>query len=88
MREGLKKTGDNPVAFGGFADVWEGTYGGKKVCVKALRIYNVAASTNTPNNAVSVCHFRHIVRLTITDVVVSLSTERQLFGSDLDTQIS
>ncbi|KAF9789636.1 kinase-like domain-containing protein [Thelephora terrestris] len=29
---------DDPVAFGGFSDVWEGTYDGKKVCIKRLRI--------------------------------------------------
>jgi len=32
--------GDRPVAFGGSADVWEGIYGGRKVCVKALRFYS------------------------------------------------
>lgn len=61
MREGLKKTGDNPVAFGGFADVWEGTYGGEKVCVKALRIYNVGTSTNSPNNAVASFHGEAVI---------------------------
>ena len=34
----LTRVGDEPVAFGGFADVWEGTHGGKKVCIKALRV--------------------------------------------------
>ncbi|KAF9779311.1 CNH domain-containing protein [Thelephora terrestris] len=29
---------DDPVASGGFSDVWEGTYDGKKVCIKRLRI--------------------------------------------------
>ena len=34
----LARVGDHPIAFGGFADVWEGTHGGGKVCVKVLRI--------------------------------------------------
>lgn len=34
----LTRLGDHPIAFGGFADVWEGTMGGRKVCVKALRV--------------------------------------------------
>lgn len=36
---GLARVGDKPVAFGGFADVWEGIHNGRKVCVKALRFY-------------------------------------------------
>ncbi|KAF9789434.1 kinase-like domain-containing protein [Thelephora terrestris] len=46
VREGLRKTSDNPVAFGGFADVWEGKYEGRKVCVKALRVHNPNTSTD------------------------------------------
>ena len=34
----LARVGDEPAAFGGFADVWEGTHGGKKVCIKVLRV--------------------------------------------------
>ena len=34
----LVKIGSHPIAFGGFADVWEGTLGGRKVCVKVLRV--------------------------------------------------
>jgi len=34
----LARVGDEPVAFGGFADVWEGTHCGKKVCIKVLRV--------------------------------------------------
>ena len=34
----LARVGDEPVAFGGFADVWEGTHCGRKVCIKALRV--------------------------------------------------
>jgi serine/threonine protein kinase len=34
----LTRLGDHPTAFGGFADVWGGTLGGRKVCVKVLRI--------------------------------------------------
>jgi len=32
------------VAYGGFADVWEGALGDEKVCVKVLRMYNVNKS--------------------------------------------
>jgi len=34
----LARVGDDPVAFGGFADVWEGTHRDTKVCIKALRV--------------------------------------------------
>ena len=34
----LARTGDEPAAYGGFADVWEGTHCDTKVCIKALRI--------------------------------------------------
>ena len=34
----LARTGNDPVAFGGFSDVWEGTYNGSKVCIKHLRV--------------------------------------------------
>lgn len=34
----LKKLGDQPVACGGFADVWEGSLGGSRVCIKVLRV--------------------------------------------------
>ena len=34
----IARVGDRPVALGGFADVWEGTHSGKKVCVKWLRV--------------------------------------------------
>jgi len=34
----LARVGETPVAFGGFADVWEGNHGGRKVCIKVLRI--------------------------------------------------
>ena len=34
----LARVGDEPVAFGGFADVWEGAHRGGKVCIKALRV--------------------------------------------------
>ena len=34
----LTKIGDEPAAYGGFADVWEGTHCDTKVCIKALRV--------------------------------------------------
>ncbi|KAF9779315.1 CNH domain-containing protein [Thelephora terrestris] len=34
----VSRVGVEPVASGGFADVWEGTYGGNRVCIKCLRI--------------------------------------------------
>ena len=34
----LARVGDQPVALGGFADVWAGTHRRRKVCIKALRI--------------------------------------------------
>ena len=34
----LSRIGDKPAAYGGFADVWEGTHCNTKVCIKALRV--------------------------------------------------
>ena len=34
----LARVGDGPVAFGGYADVWEGTHCDRKVCIKVLRV--------------------------------------------------
>jgi len=66
ISDGLRKSGDSPVAFGGFADVWEGTFAGEKVCVKVLRVYN--ANTNNQKGPLAVCGIREfIVCLTNTD---------------------
>jgi len=46
----LARTGDNPIAFGGFTDVWQGSHGGRRVCVKALRI-----SLSDDQSLVKVC---------------------------------
>ena len=34
----LAKVDDHPIADGSFADVWEGTHRGRKVCIKRLRV--------------------------------------------------
>ena len=34
----LARIGEEPAAFGGFADVWEGTHCNTRVCIKALRV--------------------------------------------------
>jgi len=34
----LTRVGDHPIASGGFADVWEGIHGDRKVCIKFLRL--------------------------------------------------
>jgi hypothetical protein len=39
LTDGLKKSGEFAKAGGGFAEVWEGTYRGRKVAIKALRTY-------------------------------------------------
>jgi hypothetical protein len=38
LSNGLKRNGSSPSAFGGSADVWEGTYGDQKVAIKSFRI--------------------------------------------------
>ncbi|KIY67217.1 kinase-like protein [Cylindrobasidium torrendii FP15055 ss-10] len=40
----LRKHGDNPVARGGFADIWKGKYSGEIVAVKALRFYTASST--------------------------------------------
>ena len=34
----LTRVGNDPIGTGGFADVWEGTHNGIKVCIKCLRV--------------------------------------------------
>ncbi|KAF9785472.1 kinase-like domain-containing protein [Thelephora terrestris] len=34
----LTRVGDDPVVFGGFSDLWEGTHSGIKVCIRHLRV--------------------------------------------------
>jgi len=38
LSDDLSRNGSYPSAFGGSADVWEGTYGDQKVAIKSLRI--------------------------------------------------
>jgi hypothetical protein len=40
LTDGLKKSGEIPKAGGGFAEVWQGTYKGHTVAIKALRMYD------------------------------------------------
>ena len=51
----ITRVGDRPIALGGFADVWEGTHGDKKVCVKWLR---VALNDDETFNKVRIRHLR------------------------------
>ena len=37
--EDVKLVGEGPIAAGGFADIWEATYGGRKVILKSYRCY-------------------------------------------------
>jgi hypothetical protein len=46
LSDRLKQNGDSPSAFGGSADVWEGTYGDQKVAIKSLRIKAKAGSSS------------------------------------------
>jgi hypothetical protein len=83
MREGLKKVNNDPVAGGGFADVWEGMYEGRTVCVKVLRIENKNKRSTEQKKALAVCGIRGLLMYsTTTDTAVSLSTGKQLSGRD------
>ena len=37
--EEVKLIGEHPIAAGGFADIWEAMYGGRKVVLKSYRCY-------------------------------------------------
>ncbi len=39
MLRGVEKAGNNAVAWGGFADIWKGTFRGELVALKVLRLY-------------------------------------------------
>lgn len=90
ISKGLKRTGKTPIAYGGFADVWGGTYEARKVCVKSLRMYsntNTNTNTNTiannQNNVFAVCDIRNLPVLSVkAEIGVSLFTEKQLCGRD------
>lgn len=41
----MKRLGDNPLAGGGFADVWKGKVREISVALKVLRIFGLAKST-------------------------------------------
>lgn len=67
ISDGLRTTSEHAVAYGGFADVWEGTLGSDKVCIKMLRIYN--GNTNTQKRPLAVCtirNFVHVAKLALT----------------------
>ena len=38
VSSGITRMGDHPIALGGIADAWEGTYRGEKVSIKSLRV--------------------------------------------------
>jgi hypothetical protein len=40
--EDFKPVGKRPTAAGGFADIWEGTYEGRKVMLKSYRCYRMS----------------------------------------------
>jgi hypothetical protein len=40
--EDFKPVGQHPIAAGGFADIWEGTYEGRKVMLKSYRCYRMS----------------------------------------------
>jgi hypothetical protein len=83
MREGLKKVNSDPVAGGGFADVWEGTYEGRTVCVKVLRIENKNKRSAEQKKALAVCDICGLfMYLTKIDTSISPSTGKQLSGRD------
>ena len=54
----LAKLGDHPIAYGGFADVWGGTLGGRQVCVKVLRVSLNDDQSLTKVRSPSSCHLR------------------------------
>jgi len=56
LSTGLKTTSECAIAYGGFADVWEGMLGSEKVCVKVLRIR--PAHEGDHKSALAVCDIR------------------------------
>ena len=38
ISDDLTQVGDDPVADGGVSEVWKGTYNGRKVCIKNLKV--------------------------------------------------
>jgi hypothetical protein len=76
----LARLGGHPIAFGGFADVWEGAHDGRKVCVKALR---VSLNDDQSLTKVRICR-RHVFSCTLKVACgrCSLFSRRQSCGND------
>lgn len=41
LTSGLRK-GDRPIGNGGFAEVWKGSYNGRQVAIKVLKVYETS----------------------------------------------
>jgi len=78
VSDDLTKVGDHQIADGGFADVWEGTHNGRKVCIKCLRV-----SVKNRKKIMKVCirywrSFLHPLKNTF--VSHSYSSKRLFYG--------
>jgi hypothetical protein len=49
ITDGLNKVGELPIAGGGFAEVWEGRHRGRKVAIKALKVYSSSDHAKVKN---------------------------------------
>jgi hypothetical protein len=81
LSDGLKWSGSDPAAFGGSADVWEGTYSDQKVAIKKLRISDTDGplrlkKESSPMNSTSFDWLTQIFRF---------FTRKSLFGSRFPT---
>ena len=61
---------ERPFACGGFSDIYEGTYGGSRVCIKKLRIVSASDSGLATKGDTRRCHCRYTsVLMILTDAL-------------------
>ncbi|KAF9789884.1 kinase-like domain-containing protein [Thelephora terrestris] len=81
--EDVKPSGTHPVAAGGFADIWEAIYDGRKVALKSYRCYmrfNVAQAVERFCTEVRVCGLLHSTEVNAIPLVGFYSTEAHPFA--------
>ncbi|KIK59358.1 hypothetical protein GYMLUDRAFT_245426 [Collybiopsis luxurians FD-317 M1] len=78
---GIKREGQNPVAGGGFADIWRGSLNGKPVCLKVLRLIVEPDENTRAEIREQFCHEALIWRqLKHPNILPLLGVERELFS--------
>jgi len=77
----ITRVGDRPIALGGFADVWEGTHGDRKVCVKSFR---VSLNDDQTLKKVRIWH-RHVIFVSTQEQLAAVVLQRGRYMEKVET---